>query len=121
MNLLLDTCTFLWLILGSSELSSRARVRIRDPGNDVYLSSVSTWEMALKCSLGRLRLPEPVDVFVIGMRQSHEIRSLDLAEEATLQLEVVPEVTRLRDLGDGLRRPASVELPGPLGAGGSCP
>ena len=94
MNLLLDTCTFLWLIQGSSELSSRARARIRDPENDVYLSSVSTWEMALKCSLGRLRLPEPVDAFVIGMRESHEIRSLELAEEATLQLGKLPDFHR---------------------------
>jgi PIN domain nuclease of toxin-antitoxin system len=92
LNLLLDTCTFLWLILGNSELSSRARDRIRDPDNDVYLSSVSTWEMALKCGIGRLHLPEPVDRFVIGMRERHEICSLEPAEEATLQVTKLPDL-----------------------------
>ena len=94
MNLLLDTCTFLWLLQGSSRLSARARDRIRDPENDVYLSSVSTWEMALKCGIGRLHLPEPVDRFVIGMRERHQIRSLELAEEDTLQLPKLPDFHR---------------------------
>ncbi len=94
MNLLLDTCTFLWLILGSSDLSRRARQLIQDPDNDVVLSSVSTWEIALKCGLGQLRLPDPVDRFVIGMREQHEIRSLELTEEASLQLGKLPAIHR---------------------------
>lgn len=94
MNLLLDTCSFLWLILDSPELSSKARALIRDPNNEVALSVVSTWEIALKCGTGQLRMPEPVDQFVIGMRERHEIRSLPLTEEASLQLVKLPEIHR---------------------------
>ena len=94
MNLLLDTCSFLWLILGSTELSSNARALIRDPDNDVLLSAVSAWEIALKCGISRLQMPEPVDRFVIEMRERHQIRALDLTEEASLQLPKLPEIHR---------------------------
>lgn len=94
MNLLLDTCTFLWLIVESPELSSRARTLIRDPSHDVALSAVSTWEIALKYGLGRIQLPAPADRFIIEMRQKHEIRSLDLTEEASLQEPKLPGIHR---------------------------
>jgi PIN domain nuclease of toxin-antitoxin system len=37
MKILLDTCTFLWLILGADDLSDRAKKLFVDPGNDVYI------------------------------------------------------------------------------------
>ena len=59
MRLLLDTCTFLWILAESPQLSSEALDLFTAPENEVYLSSVSTWEIAVKHSLGRLPLPEP--------------------------------------------------------------
>jgi len=93
-KVLLDTCTFLWLIVGGTELSSRARKLIRDPNNEVYLSSVSTWEIAVKHSVGRIQLPGPIESFIIEMRERHEIRPLELTEEATLQLPKLPDIHR---------------------------
>ncbi|MGH7318206.1 MAG: hypothetical protein ACRELA_01040 [Candidatus Rokuibacteriota bacterium] len=40
MRVLLDTCTFLWIVGGMSDLSPRARELFVDPDNDVYLSAV---------------------------------------------------------------------------------
>ena len=54
MKLLLDTCTFLWVITDAPDLSNRARELFSDPGNEVFLSAVSTWEIAVKYALGRL-------------------------------------------------------------------
>ena len=48
MKLLLDTCTFLWIITGDASLSPSARKLFSDPANEVFLSSVSAWEIALK-------------------------------------------------------------------------
>lgn len=56
MRLLLDTHALLWWMEGSPELSPRARGAIADPGNEVFLSVVSLWEIAVKTSLGKLRL-----------------------------------------------------------------
>jgi PIN domain nuclease of toxin-antitoxin system len=64
MRILLDTVTFLWAVSEAAELSDEARELFVDPDNEIYLSSVSTWEIAVKHSLGKLPLPEPPAKFV---------------------------------------------------------
>jgi PIN domain nuclease of toxin-antitoxin system len=86
MRLLLDTCTFLWLVSGAPELSARAREVFADPDNDVYLSTVSAWEIAVKHALGRLPLPDAPERFVPSQRQQHGIEPLPLDEESALHL-----------------------------------
>ena len=71
MRLLLDTCTFLWIVAGSPELSTHAREIAVDPANDVYLSAVSPWEIALKHALGHLPLPEPPDRMLVAQAIVH--------------------------------------------------
>jgi PIN domain nuclease of toxin-antitoxin system len=63
-RLLLDTATFLFAALGDPRISGTATALIQDPGNDVLLSVVSGWEIAIKHALGRLDLPAPPDRFV---------------------------------------------------------
>ena len=94
MRLLLDTVTFLWLVGEPDALSIRAREAIVDPGNEVLLSAVSTWEIGIKHALGRLPLPEPVDRFVPTERERHGVDSLPLDEESTLQLTKLPALHR---------------------------
>ena len=91
MNILLDTCTFLWIVTDAPDLSTRARELFQDPANTIYLSSVSVWEIAVKYALGRLPLPETPDRFVGPLRTSHHIESLPLEEEAVLMLPKLPQ------------------------------
>ena len=90
MKLLLDTCTFLWIVAGAPELSDRARIAFTAPDNEVYLSAVSAWEIAVKHGLGRLPLPSPPSDFIPEMRQRHGIAPLPLSEEAALFLGKLP-------------------------------
>lgn len=94
MNLLLDTVTFLWLLSDSPKLSEPVRRAFLDPDREVYLSSISGWEIAIKNSLGRLPLPEPAEVFVPRMRKQLSVRSLALNEASTLQLGKLPVLHR---------------------------
>jgi len=55
-RLLLDTHTLLWVIGKSYELSPRMKDYITDCDNEVYVSAISLWEIALKCSIGKLEL-----------------------------------------------------------------
>jgi PIN domain nuclease of toxin-antitoxin system len=91
-RLLLDTCAFLWAISAPAELSDKARELFVDPGNEIFLSVVSCWEIALKHSLGRLPLPEPVSEFVPAQRQAHGIQTLPLDEECALHLARLPKL-----------------------------
>lgn len=63
-SLLLDTHAFLWWLNDAPRLSVAATDAISDAGNDCYLSVASCWEMAIKSSLGKLRLSKPVERFI---------------------------------------------------------
>ena len=54
MKILLDTHIFLWFISGDTRLSTNVRNAICDPQNEVYLSTVSVWEVIVKYQLGKL-------------------------------------------------------------------
>ena len=90
MKLLLDTCTFLWLTIGSNELSSNAVDAFADPKNEVYLSAVSAWEINVKYRLGKLSLPLSPDQFIPKERKRHLVTPLDLSEQDTLHLCKLP-------------------------------
>ena len=90
MRLLLDTSAFLWIIIDSPELSTRAREAFVDPENEVYLSSVSAWEIVVKYVLGRLPLPDSPKRFVPSQRDQHGIKALPLDEDSALQLARLP-------------------------------
>ena len=94
MRLLLDTCTFLWAISGASDLSARARELVADSDNEVFLSSVSGWEIAVKHALGRLPLPASPDRFVPEQRARHGIDPLPLDEESALHVVRLPPLHR---------------------------
>ena len=63
-----------------------------DPGNIVYLSVVSVWEIIVKRQLGRLPLAEPPKIYVPKEREKHRILPLDLAEPAVLVLPRLPDL-----------------------------
>jgi PIN domain nuclease of toxin-antitoxin system len=92
MRILLDTCTFLWIIAEPDKLSAKARESYSDTGNEVFLSSVSCWEMAVKYAAGRLPLPEPPAQFVPVRRQKLGILPLPLDEEASLHSARLPKL-----------------------------
>lgn len=55
MKVLLDTHVLLWWLADDHRLGPRARELIGDPGNDVLVSVVSLWEIAVKIRVGKLR------------------------------------------------------------------
>lgn len=58
MRLLPDTHTMLWLLGDDARLSKRAGRLLTDPANDVLLSAVVVWEVAIKRSLEKLAVPD---------------------------------------------------------------
>lgn len=94
MKILLDTCTFLWLGSGSSRLTRTATDLFGDPANEVWVSSASAWEIAVKSALGRLPLPDAVDRFVPDLREKLGVESLPVSEEAALMVASLPPLHR---------------------------
>lgn len=92
MKILLDTCAFLWVIAGDDRLSKRAAEHFLDAENEVYLSPVSAWEIAVKHSLGKLALPEPPEIFLPEQRERHGIGALPLDENSALFFGRLPAI-----------------------------
>jgi PIN domain nuclease of toxin-antitoxin system len=55
---ILDTCALLWLAEGGERLTKPARQRI-ESAPVVYVSSISAYEIGVKCRSGKLKLPVP--------------------------------------------------------------
>lgn len=53
MRILLDTHIYLWWLQDSPKLSTQARSNI-ESATEVYVSSASIWEAAIKISIGKL-------------------------------------------------------------------
>lgn len=58
MNLLLDTHIFLWALSDTDKLSSEAIKLIQNEDNIVFVSVVTLWELQIKKSLGKIKLPK---------------------------------------------------------------
>ena len=94
MKLLLDTCTFLWIVGGTRDLPKRVADAFQSPENDVFLSAASAWEIAIKHAIGRLPLPEAPQRFVPAERDAHGIAPLTIDEESALHLARLPDLHR---------------------------
>ena len=93
MKLLLDTCTFLRLA-GGHPLSPAAATAVRNPGNEVFLSGVSVWEITTKHRAGRLPLPEPPDRLIPTERTLRGVQALPFDEESAFQVLRLPALHR---------------------------
>lgn len=58
---LLDTHALLWYWGGNKQLSQKSKELIENSENQIFLSVVSLWEIALKVSIGKLTLPLSYD------------------------------------------------------------
>jgi len=63
-KLLLDTQSLIWFDQDDPRLSSRAKSLLEAPDNELWLSPVTYWEIAIKASLGKLTLTTPFDEFL---------------------------------------------------------
>jgi PIN domain nuclease of toxin-antitoxin system len=59
LDLLLDTCTILWLSAEPGKLSKKARAAIDGEDARLFASDASTWEVCLKWLAKKIVLPAP--------------------------------------------------------------
>lgn len=79
MRLLLDTHTFLWWTADDERLSEDAKSAVGSGTNEVFVSAVNGWEIAIKSRLGKLPLPEAPNLFIARMVQHHAFSVLPIA------------------------------------------
>jgi PIN domain nuclease of toxin-antitoxin system len=92
MKYLLDTCTFIWLVTDPTRLSPAALQITQDPNNEFWFSIVSSWEIALRTSMGKFVFQQPPEVVIPDQRKLLGINLLVLREDAVFHL---PKMTAI--------------------------
>jgi len=62
----------------TAKLSSEAQETLAEPKNQLFLSSASVWEMSIKWSIGKLKLPEAPSAYVHKRLASQGIQGLQI-------------------------------------------
>lgn len=81
-RLLLDTHTFLWCLSDVERLSEGTCATIADPHNEVFVSAITGWEIAVKRARGRLVAPDHLSVLVEERGFTHLPLTFQHAEQA---------------------------------------
>ncbi len=71
MRLLIDTHALLWFCEGNPILSPQARAAMEDDSNERFVSHVSAWEVAIKVSIGKLKLETDYRVIFSGVLEAN--------------------------------------------------
>jgi PIN domain nuclease of toxin-antitoxin system len=90
MNLLLDTHVWVWSLSFPERLSTEARNLLSSSRNVVYLSAASAWELAIKSSLGKIDLPEPVESYVPSRMARQGLTALPVTHAHALRVAALP-------------------------------
>ena len=89
MNLLLDTCAILAVANGT--LSARAARAVRSTP-EVFVSSVSAWEIAIKAASGKLTLPHPAAVWFESVLERYRILEIPLDHGQACEAAALPQL-----------------------------
>lgn len=83
---LLDTHVFLWATARSKNLPSTVAAAIEDTDNDVFVSAVSFWEIAIKVRAGKLDIGrhDPADLPSRAAEIGFNLLDLESSEAASM-------------------------------------
>jgi PIN domain nuclease of toxin-antitoxin system len=87
MRYLLDTHTFLWAYARSKQLPESVRLTIQDSENEVFVSAVTFWEIAIKLRAKRLHVggKTALDLIDEASKMNFRLISLESEEAASHQ------------------------------------
>lgn len=81
-RLLLDTHAVLWALSNVPKLDETARARIADPHNEVFVSAITGWEIAVKRAKGRIGAPDNLGTVIEDRGFTHLPLTFRHAERA---------------------------------------
>jgi PIN domain nuclease of toxin-antitoxin system len=90
MPYLLDTGVFLSAVVEPERLSRRARELLADESGVLFLSAASSWEIAIKWAMGKLKMPDPPARWVPACLTRLRARPLDITHRHALEVADLP-------------------------------
>jgi PIN domain nuclease of toxin-antitoxin system len=85
-NLLVDTHALIWFVSGDRRIGRAARTAMEADGARLHLSAACIWEMAIKSSVKRLALPQPLSRYVADrLAEGYLVLNLDALHAAAVE------------------------------------
>jgi PIN domain nuclease of toxin-antitoxin system len=78
-KILLDTHAFIWWIEDSPRLSTNAKKLLENLENECFLSLASCWELAIKSSIGKIKLTLPIRDFIPQHLAANDFKQLSIS------------------------------------------
>lgn len=97
MKYLVDTHILLWLGVSPEKISPDIMRILEDPENEIYVSTISLWEIAIKQSIGKLDLCGIDLPDIIQMCTEQDITIVQFPVSAALQYRTLPLKEKHRD------------------------
>jgi PIN domain nuclease of toxin-antitoxin system len=82
------------MLAAPDRLATRARDLVEDIGTTLLLSAASSWEIAIKFTLGRLSLPEPPERYVPERMRVTAVDPLPIEHSHALRVSTLEMVHR---------------------------
>lgn len=83
MKILLDTCALIWWTLDPENLSKSTIKKIEKA--DVFVSSISIWEVGLKINNHKLNIGMSIDKYLHGLHQLQNFTIIPIDENIWIQ------------------------------------
>lgn len=103
MNLLLDTHIAIWALNDDPQLSPKGRKLLLDPGNTIYYSTVSVWEVLLKHAKNPVNLELSASDFSKYCRQAG-FYPLSFSDKHILAVETLKRIEHAKEHNDPFDR-----------------
>jgi PIN domain nuclease of toxin-antitoxin system len=90
MKYLLDTMVWLWSLGSVENIGDEGRAILTDKNADIYLSTASSWEIAIKAKIGKSTLPEPPPRYIPKRLAEQNIQALTINQTHALKVYDLP-------------------------------
>lgn len=90
--LLLDTHAFVWLASDQGQFTGRGKAAIRESAGRLFVSSISSLEIALLAKRNRLQLPLPPERFVAETMRHHGINEIPVDSTIAMAAAALPDI-----------------------------
>ncbi len=94
MNYLLDTHTFLWFIYDNPRISKKSLSILRNPRNDIYLSSTVAWEIAIKENIGKIKIHTSLNDLITQSLEAYNFITLPISFAHAIKVGTLPSIHR---------------------------
>ena len=90
MKYLLDTVVWLWSVGSVENIGAAGRAVLSDKDAEIYLSTASTWEIAIKAQIGKSTLPEAPPTYIPKRLAEQNIQALSINQNHALKVYELP-------------------------------